>query len=132
MRLTPLMLVAMATGCAAEVDIKLGDELDSDNDGLVDAGEIEAGTDPSNPDSDGDNWLDGDEVDQGTDPNLDTDHPYTGGWTIDGQCRNSTSGTGTAVGDIANQFELPDQYGDSLKLHDFCDHTVLLVAAAFW
>ncbi|MEO1824877.1 MAG: lamin tail domain-containing protein, partial [Roseibacillus sp.] len=43
-------------------------EGDLDNDGLDDAGEALAGTDPLNPDSDGDGALDGSEVDAGTDP----------------------------------------------------------------
>ena len=41
---------------------------DLDNDGLDDAGEALAGTDPLNPDTDGDGALDGSEVDAGTDP----------------------------------------------------------------
>lgn len=41
---------------------------DADGDGLADAGEVTAGTDPANPDSDGDCHADGPEVDAGTDP----------------------------------------------------------------
>jgi peroxiredoxin len=35
-------------------------------------------------------------------------------------------------GDIAINFELPDQDGNLVKLHDFCGQAVLLVSAAFW
>jgi poly(3-hydroxybutyrate) depolymerase len=43
---------------------------DSDNDGLTDAEEATAGTDPNDPDSDGDGLSDGKEVNElGTDPN---------------------------------------------------------------
>ncbi|MBU4421925.1 thrombospondin type 3 repeat-containing protein [Candidatus Parcubacteria bacterium] len=49
--------------------------LDSDNDGLTDAREIELGTDPKNPDTDGDRLFDREEVEvYKTDPlNKDTD-----------------------------------------------------------
>ena len=33
---------------------------------------------------------------------------------------------------MAPQFELKDQFGDTLKLHDFCDKVVLLVSSATW
>lgn len=41
---------------------------DTDGDGLSDALEVEAGTDPFNPDTDGDGLLDGDEIANGRDP----------------------------------------------------------------
>jgi hypothetical protein len=56
-----------------------GEPVDTDNDGLDDATEIEMADggdcpDPLDPDSDGDTLLDGDEVDLGTDPcNPDSD-----------------------------------------------------------
>lgn len=57
----------------AKVTIEVVADVDSDNDGLTDAEEIELGTDPDNPDSDGDGIKDGEEVNQtGTDP-LDAD-----------------------------------------------------------
>ena len=47
---------------------------DDDNDGLLDADELAAGTDPLDPDSDDDGLLDGVEVDIGSDPlNPDSD-----------------------------------------------------------
>ena len=39
---------------------------------------------------------------------------------------------GYAVGQVAGDFELIDQYGKNLRLSDFCGNTVLLVATAFW
>jgi hypothetical protein len=48
---------------------------DSDNDGLSDSEEVEAGTDPNNSDSDGDGLSDGNEAEAGADPNnADTDN----------------------------------------------------------
>ena len=104
---------------------------DTDGDGLDDGLEAELGTDPKAEDSDGDGYSDGDEVDANTDPTLSTDKPYKGGWPIDA-CRNDISPTGNGVGDIAPNFTLSDQYGDIVKLHDFCDKAVMLVAGAFW
>ncbi len=49
---------------------------DPDGDGLDNAGEHAAGTDPLDPDTDGDGLSDGDEVDAGTDP-LDASSPGT-------------------------------------------------------
>ena len=43
--------------------------VDSDEDGLSDAEEAEAGTDPNNGDSDGDGLSDGNEIEAGADPN---------------------------------------------------------------
>ena len=104
---------------------------DSDGDGLSDAEEQKLGSNPSKPDSDGDGWVDGDEVDQYTDPVDADDHPYTGGWDI-GACRHDLDATGDGVGQVTDNFELIDQFGDTLKLHDFCHKEVLLVGAAFW
>lgn len=105
---------------------------DSDGDGLSDAEEEELGTDPDNPDTDGDGYDDGEEVDANTDPNHAGDHPYQGGWPI-GDCRHSITPTGNnRPGDIAQQFALLDQYGDTVRLHDFCDKEVVLIGAAFW
>ena len=108
-----------------------GGGLDSDADGLADQDEADWGADPNNPDSDGDGYLDGEEVLGNTDPMDAEDHPYAGGWPIDG-CRNDMDGTGDQIGDIANDFALMDQYGDTLRLHDFCDRTVLLISSAEW
>ena len=79
------------------------------------------------------NWdrtLDGVESSYYTDPTNPNDHPYTGGWPIDA-CRNDLEPTGMAVGDVINDVTLLDQYGDEIRLHDFCDHTVLIEHAGF-
>jgi peroxiredoxin len=122
-------LLVLVVGCAAEVDAPF----DGDQDGLLDHEEEEARTDPANPDSDGDNHLDGDEWLAGTDPLDPDDHPYHGGWTIDGDCRGSIQASGGAdAGDVATGFRLLDQHGDRVKLHDFCGQVVVLKRSTGW
>jgi hypothetical protein len=104
---------------------------DSDGDGLGDGDEITAGTDPLVEDTDGDSYTDGDEVHGNTDPLDAEDKPYAGGYQIDA-CRWDYEGTGTSVGDIAYNFELVDQYGETVRLHDFCNQVVLLISGATW
>jgi hypothetical protein len=36
-----------------------------------------------------------------------------------------------AEGDVINDVALLDQYGEEIRLHDFCDHTVLIEHAGF-
>jgi len=131
----PLTLVACSGSRDADDEFSLfGEEAaakDSDGDGLTDAEEAELGLDALSPDSDGDGYDDGLELEENTDGLDADDHPYTGGWEI-GACRNDLQGTGDSVGDIAEQFELLDQHGDTVRLHDFCDKTVLLVSSAEW
>lgn len=105
--------------------------LDSDNDGVTDVIELEYGSDPHDPDTDGDGFDDGDEVAQNTNPMNGNDYPYAGGWPIDG-CRNDVQSTGNGVGQTAHDFTLTDQFGESVRLHDFCGQAVMLVASAMW
>ena len=122
-----LALVASAGCGTAEVDLPL----DVDGDGLLSTEEAVLGTDPYEADSDGDGTSDGDEVAWGTDPLDDDSRPYQGGW-IPGACREDVDATGDGVGQITDDFELEDQFGDLVSLHDFCDRAVLLVGSAFW
>lgn len=104
---------------------------DTDGDGLTDLEEQDLGTDPDDADSDGDGYDDGVEVDGNTDPTDDADMPYLAGWPID-PCRDDIQSTGNDVGDIAEGFELLDQFGETVSLHDFCDQTVVMVSSAMW
>ena len=127
-----LLSTGLALACSpVDVDVPLGSEMDSDQDGLTDAEEVGLGTDPDNADSDDDGFTDGDEVAQGADPLAEEDHPYTGGYGSDA-CRDGIESTGHSEGDIAEDFELMDQYGETVRLHDFCGRAVLLVSGAFW
>ena len=131
-RILPVLLVGLGLSCApTEVEIPLGSEMDSDEDGLTDADEVGLGTDPDNSDSDDDGFSDGDEVAQGADPLSADDHPYSGGYGVDA-CRDDIESTGDAEGDIAQDFELMDQFGETVRFHDFCGRTILLVSGAFW
>ncbi len=120
-----------ATTPGDDDDDAIDPTLDSDDDGVTDVIEIEYGSDPFDPDTDGDGWEDGEEVEGNTNPMNGNDHPYEGGWPIDA-CRNDVSSTGNGVGQVASDFELTDQYGETVRLHDFCGKAVLLVASAMW
>ena len=54
---------------------------------------------------------------------------YTGGYNVN-PCSAATTGYG--VGQVAGDFALMDQYGETLHLSDFCGNAVVLVSAAFW
>lgn len=58
-------------------------------------------------------------------------HYALGGWPIDA-CSADVAGTGFAEGDTAEDLHFPDQYGEDVTLHDFCDHVVYIVFSAVW
>lgn len=126
MRRSPtIVLLSLLAACG---DPPPPDLQDLDGDGLLD--ESAWGTDPRNPDTDGDGWGDGTEVDAGADPTDPDDVPYVGGWPLD-PCRGSVVGEGDAVGQVARDLVLPDQYGERVSLHDFCGHAVLVECTGF-
>lgn len=125
MRLLAATLL-LATGCIADVTY----DVDGDGDGLLDSEEVDLGSDPAVPDSDGDGYDDGDEVAQHTSPVDEADKPYQLGWRIDA-CRNDIEPSGVGVGDVAENYSWGDQFGETVKLHDFCDQVVLVVGAGF-
>jgi hypothetical protein len=101
---------------------------DSDGDGLTDKEEAELGTNPDLADTDG--YTDMVEINAYTDPTDQSDHPYAGGWPIDA-CRNDLVGSGVEEGDVINNLTVIDQFGEQIKLHDFCNHVVLIAHAGF-
>ncbi|MES2642426.1 MAG: hypothetical protein V4850_23285 [Myxococcota bacterium] len=115
------ILSGLLAGCVAEVEINL----DPDADGLTDAEETEIGTDLVVADSDGDGFDDGAEVEQHTDPLDELDKPYD-------LCRDDISGTGGAVGDIAQDFELRNQWDGTTRLYNYCERVALLIFAGMW
>lgn len=134
MKIKTLILSMVLSGCGpARVDITHEDKvssIDSDSDGLTDAEEEELGTDPMLSDSDSDGWTDGVEESSHTDPMDPDDHPYEGGWPID-SCRHDLIPTGMGEDDVIYDVSLLDQYGEELRLHDLCDHVVMIEHAGF-
>jgi hypothetical protein len=126
MRLLTVLPLLVAVGCIADVTL----DLDGDADGLIDSQEAQVGSDPGNPDSDDDGYSDGAEFDSHTSPVDSNDKPYQEGWQIDA-CRHDVESTGAEDGDVAANFELGDQFGETVRLHDFCDQVVLLVGSGF-
>jgi hypothetical protein len=71
-------------------------------------------------------------------PALDTgdgggagESPYQGGWDI-GDCQDEVVATGTQIGQVVPDFQLTDQFGDTVRLHDFCHKAVFITDGAFW
>lgn len=122
--LTPLLVACNP----AVVDISF----DDDADGLLTSREDELGTDPTNPDTDGDGHLDGEEIEIGSDPLDLNDYPYTGGYGKDACADDIVATGGNTVGDIVADITLMDQFGDNVRLYDFCARAVLIVNGAFW
>ena len=122
-----MVVLLLSVGCVSTVDV----DVDADKDGLLTSQEEAVGTDPTKSDSDGDGFDDGDEVSQYTDPGNPGDAPYTGGYRID-SCRNDIEGTGYTAGDVVKNFELSDQFEETVRSRDFCDQVILLDFSAGW
>ena len=122
-----LSTIGLLSGCVADVKINQ----DADEDGLLDPQEVALGSDPGKADTDGDGYTDGDEFAAHTSPADAADKPYKNGWPID-ECRHDYEGTGIKKGDVAYDFALNDQFGETVHLHDFCNQVVYLLFAAFW
>lgn len=59
------------------------------------------------------------------------DAPYAGGYPKDA-CRFDVEGTGFEPGEVLTNITAMNQYGEMMSVHDFCDHVVFLVFAAFF
>jgi thiol-disulfide isomerase/thioredoxin len=100
---------------------------DSDGDGVSDAEEYELGSDPNAEDSDGDGYLDAWEVAEGSDPADSDSVIYKGGWPYN---PNKEEGAGANSFDYNKtfpNFELKDQYGDTVSLHDFAGQGKMII-----
>ena len=118
-------------------------DADSDDDGVGDAEEVAAGTDPNRfegpgpPDDEEDEEEEQEEEedlpdDEEDDPPEDAEYYSGGGWEIDLDCNASLSPSGTGVGQVSTNFNLTDQFGEVVSLHDFCGRAVLVVSSAMW
>ena len=102
------------------------DTTDTDGDGLTDAEEEVLGTDPNVADTDGDGFDDGVEVNQGTNP-LVSESLWQGtpwpdeGWPDYGEAAAEAGivGEDYEVGSVIPNLQLRDQFGDSIRLHQF-------------
>jgi hypothetical protein len=105
--------------------------------GLVACGDPKDDTGPGDDrldpagDEDGDGFTNADEEAGGSDPFDAQDVPYTGGWRKGIECNDGIEPTGNEVGQVAFDFQLQDQHGELLSLHDFCDRVVLIEFAGF-
>ena len=115
-RVPILGLAALLAACSGPAS----DGLDPDDDTTLDP----------QGDEDGDGFTNADEEACGSDPLDASDVPYAGGWPK-GDCRDDIEPTGDAEGQIAADFALPDQFGEMVHLHDFCDKTVMLEFSGF-
>ncbi len=128
--LTPLALAALPLAACDSVDPDL---IDTDEDGLPDTYETSVGSNPSATDSDGDGYDDGEEVWGHSDPSSETDHPYIGGWERHPwPAELETAETGSAVGDVARNFTLLDQFGEEVQLWSFYGNAILVDSSAVW
>ncbi len=104
---------------------------DGDSGGDDGADGADAGDGPSDGGDDGEPPPPDDSGGEPPPPDEPPPSPYTGGWDI-GTCQGDISPTGTGVGQVVPDFLLIDQYGDAVRLHDFCHKAVYIVAGAFW
>jgi hypothetical protein len=95
-----------------------------------DTAAVDQGLDPAG-DEDGDGFTNAQEDAGGSDPLDAGDVPYTGGWRKDIECNDSIEATGNELGQIAHDFQLQDQHGELVSLHDFCGRVVLIEFAGF-
>lgn len=112
-------------GDAAEADDGLGSD--------VDGGADPAGGDPgsSGPGDAGPGDDDGAaELSSSGAPDM-PPTPYQGGWDI-GDCQSEITGATDDPGGAISDFSFTDQFGETVRLYDFCHKAVLIVEGAFW
>lgn len=104
--------------------------VDTDGDGIDDHRELTAGLDPLSSDSDGDGYPDGAEVEAGSDPADPESWIYRGGWPYnpDKDALEEPEGDGLVqVGQRLPRAQLLDQHGDLVDLYDFAGQGVPVV-----
>jgi peroxiredoxin len=107
---------------------------DTDGDGINDGDEINIhGSDPLLADTDGDGFSDGDEVTAKSDPLNKFSWEFGGEQWPDFSASVDGAGANTwAIGDMMPDFELVDQFGNTINLHQFYGYAVLLDFSAGW
>ena len=133
-RLTTLLLglpALLLAGCAGGGGGGAASLPDADGDGLADDWETDRNIDPNSEDSDEDGWTDDEEVYGFADPIDDLDHPYIGGWDR-GPVPEDLESDGNQVGDIVDDFNLMDQYGERVSLWSFYGRVIMVETVAEW
>jgi len=103
---------------------------DTDQDGLDDCLEEELGTDKAAADTDQDGFTDAEERDCVSDP-VDPDEAcYACGWAHNDP--GNLVSEGNEVGDILDNFKLPDQCGERVDIWDFYGEYHVLYLTAAW
>jgi hypothetical protein len=131
----------LGSGCGDGVGDEMGflttgiGDVGDETDGMEDN---EAGDgDPGDGDPAGDGDPSGDGDPTGDPPECDGTSPYMGGWDI-GCCQdevdpqNGWSPGGVHVGTIMPDWTLTDQFGEALRLYDFCHNAVWFEYVALW
>ena len=105
---------------------------DSDGDGLGDGEEVEIGTDPVSMDTDGDTFIDPLEINENFDPLDGSDVPYAGFYYGRDTCYQEYATAVYGEGDVLSDFALTDQFGDTVRLSDFCGRVIYIECGADW
>lgn len=112
----------LTAACTEDGDMMLPDDGIADGTGEADTGD-----------------GDGDDPDTGMmeDPCADYPSPYMGGWDIGCGCQdeiaqNGWSPGGVAAGTILPDWTFNDQYGDAVRIWDFCHNAIYFEYVAFW
>jgi hypothetical protein len=110
---------------------------DTDADGVDDGEEAAIGTDPLASDSDGDGYPDGIEVEAGSDPTDAEDGLYMGGWPYnpDKDAMEDPGWGGSArSGAQLPRFAWPDQFGEEVDIYDFANQgkPVIIDLSGVW
>ena len=122
-----MTIALLGAGCHEAADDGMGD--DGIVDGDTSADSMMMGDGDGDP-GDGDGDTTGEEV-------CDPPSPYMGGWDI-GCCQNDVppqngwSPGGVHVGTIMPDWTLTDQFGEAVRMYDFCHDAVWFEYVALW
>ena len=102
-----------------------------EGDGSLPTGGLDSGSDAGSDAEGGD----GDGADGGDDGDP-PESPYIGGWDI-GECQDSIIATAVypgqiQLGDVLQDWLLVDQFGELVRLYDFCHKAVYYEIATLW